>query len=316
MKSRRMAGISGFALMTVLGGALRAAPAMAQEPQDGPPPGQGPQGGPPPGGGPGGGGFGPGGQGRPGGPGQGMRPGGMNQPPINVTHIPIDVLASELSLTATQKDKIALMQRQFMQQARPPQPPQDGQGGSPPDPEAMRARMDKIRALDQSTTRQIENLLTPAQKQGLPALVKTLEGLRSARIPLEVVGDLHLTADQKQQLSALAGRNDAQNPQRQQEGDQARRSGQFGATRNVGGPQGQLHEKAMALLTTEQRKTVTDFMQKHPRPQGGPGFGPPPGGPGGQGGQGGPDMPPPPGGPGGEGGQGGPPPPPPGEPEG
>ena len=306
MKARRLGVGVSFTLLAVVGSALRVVPALAQEPGDGPQPGQGPQGGPPPPGGPDGQGR-PGGPGGPGGPGQGMRP-GMNQAPMNAVHIPIAVLASELSLTSTQKDKIEQMQKQFMQQARPPQPPQDGQSG-PPDQEAMRTRMDKIRALDQSTVRQIEGVLTPTQKQALPTLVKTLNGLRTARIPLEVVSDLHLTAEQKQQLSALTSLTNGQSQHQQQEGDQARRSGQFGATRSLGGSPGQTHEKAMALLTAEQRKVVTDYIQKHPRPQGGPGFGPPRGG---QGGPGRPDMPPP-GGPGGGDGQDGPPPPPPGE---
>ncbi len=303
MKSRRLQVWSGLALFTALGSAICALPAHAQGPEDGPPPGQGPQGGPPPpGGGPGGpgGNFGPGG---PGGP--GMR--GMNRPPMTALHIPVAVLDAELKLTSAQKEKIAQAQKQFMQQARPTPPGQDGPQGGPPDPEAMRARMDKIRSLDQSMGKQIEATLTASQKQALPALYKTLDAMRAAQIPLEVYGDLHLTAEQKQQLAALNARPAQDNSSRQQAGDQARRSGQFGATSALGGQPNQQHEKAMALLTSDQRKVVEAFRQKQPRPQGGPGFGPPDG----QGGPGGPDMPPPPpGGRGGDDGQGGPPPPP------
>jgi hypothetical protein len=256
--------------------------AFAQGP-GGPPPG-----GPPPFGGPGG----PGGR--------GFFGGGPNGE-ISVAQAPINALAAGLKLTSDQKTRIAKIQQDAQAQRRAlfPRPgqgqdgpgngPGDGPGG-PPDPEQMRAAMDKMRGMDEQVKSNIEAVLTDEQKQALPGFLKEIQAFRAAGISPEVYGSLKLTGSQKQKLIALG--KQAQETTRQAM-DKARESGDFESVREaMDQSRRQTHDKAMAILTSEQRATVQKYQQAHPRPAGGPPEGgpggPPPGGP-----DGGPDGPPP-----------------------
>ena len=219
----------------------------------------------------------------------GGRPPRGPQGPATLVRTPIKALVSALKLTDDQKTAIQKIQTDFQTASkalRPPPP--DPNGGTPPDPTTMEANRAKEQKLEKTANDQITALLTDDQKTAAASLLKMLPVLREAGIPLEVFGDLNLTADQKTKIAAtVKADKDAAN----------------------GAMSRELHDKiqadVLALLTADQQATLTAYVKAHPRPQGGPGG--PDGGPGGFGGghrggrpggpdgQGGPgDMPPPP----------------------
>jgi Spy/CpxP family protein refolding chaperone len=194
-----------------------------------------------------------------------------------VVEIPVSILAGALNLTEEQKNRIAAIQQEFQKERRALMPP-PGEGDQRPDPETMRERMEQLHALGQKATQSIMALLTAQQKNALPGLIRELEALRITGIPLPVLGELNLTAEQKRQLRTLAERAN----------QEMRRILETG--RDSGDPESvrdairQLHERtrnqAMQILTEAQRAQVEAFLQEHPGP--GPG-GPPRGGrPGGR----------------------------------
>ena len=277
MKSRVDSVRIGFAAFTLLTLSMASIGAHAQQ-----------QGGPPPGG-PGGGPGGPGGRG-------GRGPGGPGGGRIQPATTPVDILASELNLTATQVDKIKAIQAAYRKErdsmmpggpgrGRPGQGGSGGPGGDqrggPPDPELMQ----KMQALDKSASDKIATVLNDNQKAALPSVIQMLSAFQSADIPPQAVSALKLTADQKRQAVAIG-------KTMQQEMDQARQDRDRQAMQDA---RTKAHDKILALLTDEQKAALAKFMKDHPRPQGGPGGpGGPGGGPGGR--RGGPG-----GGPGGEG---------------
>jgi Spy/CpxP family protein refolding chaperone len=276
--------MQAIAAGVALAGTVSATVAFAQDPGGPPPPGPG---GPPPG---------PGGLPRPGGPGFGRGPGQGS-----LANLPIDALAAALNLTNDQKTKIADIQKQLRQQRQNLMPRPGDQLAGPPDPDTMRANMDKLRSLEQGADRNIRAALTADQRQSLPAVLRDLGNLREVGIPAELYGTLNLTASQKQVIAAIVRR--AQTQMRQKL-DAARQSGDFGAARDaMMQSRKQTHDDALAALTDAQRGAIEKFIEEHPRPQGPNGFGPPPNGfgppPPGEFGPPPGDGPPPPDGPGG-----------------
>jgi len=318
LSSFKRGSLNGLATALSLAAIATASIALAQPPDGGPP--QGRPGGP---GGPGR--FGPP-QGGPGGPGM---PGGR----MSVANVPAGALDAELDLSPKQKQDIVQLQDAFHKQQRslmpnfggpgrpggprgqggppnggpggpggPPQGgpdggrPDGGPGGQQPNFEQMRANMEKMRALEDKTVKQIEAVLTDSQRRALPGAMKELGAFGPAGIPLDVLGDLKLSSDQKSRIVAIAEKSQQEMRAKM---DEARQSGDFQAIREImQANRENVHKQVMAVLNADQRALVEKFVKEHPmRGPGGPGgF---PGGPGGFG----------PGGPGGfPGGPGGPPP--------
>ncbi len=252
-------------------------------------------------GGPDGPGGGPGG---PPGHGRGRPPfGGMRR--VSALDLPITVLASGLKLTDDQKDKIQQIQQDFRDQRNELMPRRGPDSGGPPDPATMQANMEKMHSLETDASSKINAVLTSDQKTVLPTLIKNIESLRATGIPAELYSKLNLTAAQKKKIADIAQQA---RTYMQTKMAAAQQSGDFEAARSVMDQVRQdSHSKAMAVLTTEQKALVDQFIKDHPRPQGGRGFGPPNG-------HGGPPQdgfgpPPDGGGPGGGPQDGGPPPP-------
>lgn len=265
--------------LALLAGAILGTSAFAQRP--GPPPG-GPFGGPGrPFGGPGGpGGF--------GGPGRGMR----GPRPSSLANTPLAALSTGLKLTGAQKSKIGAIQAQYRAQrppmmpppGGPPPPPRPGMPGGPgrPGGPGMRGGMDGMRGLTQKADSQIKGVLTSSQKAALPGLIKTLDDLRFAGIPLETYGDLKLSAGQKAQI---AGFVQAGQQTMRKAFDQSRQSGDFGAIREaMRTGRDHVQHQALSVLTAAQKATVSRYKAAHPQedrggfggPPPGRGFGPPP----------------------------------------
>lgn len=219
--------------------------------------------------------------------------------PMSPVNLPLNVLASTLDLTGTQRDKLGRIQSDLREQRRalmpPPPRPMDG---PPPDREAMRARFEKMRALDRAANQKLASLLTAEQKKRVPGLLQDVRLFAEAGLPIELIGDLNLTVEQKKQIAAAVA--EVRQGLRQKL-EAARQNGDREAMREIfESSRQETYDKALSFMTAEQREMTEKFVAAHPRPErGGPGFGPPPGGFG-----------PPPGGPG------FPPPPPPGAPPG
>jgi hypothetical protein len=157
--------------------------------------------------------------------------------------------------------------------------------GSPP-PADFREQM---QTLTEKTTTNVEAVLTPDQKKLLPEFLKTAQALRATGIPMEVYADLHLTADQKTQLVAISDKSTADMRQKMEDaqanggGDRQAMFEMFRTARE------DTHNKAMAVLSADQKAKVDAYVAAHPAPQFG-GFG---GGGGRRGGGGGFGGPPP-----------------------
>jgi hypothetical protein len=234
--------------------------------------------------------------------------------PMTLVNAPLDALDAALKLTDDQREKIAKIRQEIRQQRRNRMPRPEGQPGFQPDPEQMRAMMERMRAEEEKASKRIEEVLNAEQKQAVSGVMKELDSLRFLGIPPELYGTLKLSGDQKKKLLDIASKTQQELQRREMA---ARESGDFEAMREAPRLHQQAREKAMAVLTAAQREQVEEFRQNSPMP-GGPGFGPggPGFGPGGPGlGPGGPGEPGGPGGPGrpgnrrgGPGGPGGPPP--------
>ena len=199
------------------------------------------------------------------------------QGPATLVRIPVSALASPLNLTSDQKTAIQQIQADFQtaeKALRPAQFDPNG-GGTPPDRTTMDANRAKSQQLEKAANDKITALLTDTQKTAAASLLKFLPTLREAGIPVEILGDLKLTDDQKTQIAATV---------------QADKDAANGAMSR------ELHDKiqadALALLTADQQAALTAYVKAHPfQPDGGPGgaggFGGGHGGPGGHGGFGG-----------------------------
>ena len=245
-------------LAALLLGSVFAAPVLAQF--GGPPPGDRPPFGRPP--------F-----GRPPGGGPGMR----GPRPMTAADAPMAALTVGLRLTAPQQAKIGAVQTQLRQQRDSLRP----RPGGPPDFEAMRAAMDRMRGLDRSASAQVQAVLTGPQKAALPALLQMLDNLRAVGILPATYAELSLSGAQKAQIETLA--RTARAGMRPPPGGGPPDWQAMRAARE------QTAQKAMGLLSGSQAALVTRYKAAHPRPGGfgggrgpgfgpGRGFGPPPGG--------------------------------------
>ncbi len=215
--------------------------------------------------------------------------------PATLVRTPVKALTSALKLTADQAAAIQKIQSDLMtaDRANRPAPPDPNGGGTPPDRATMDANRAKSQQLEKAASDQILALLSDSQKTAAASLLKLLPALREAGIPLEVLGDLNLSDNQKTQIAATV------------KADRDAANGEM--SRDL---HDKIHTDVLALLSADQQATLTAYLKAHPQGPGGGrggfgggrGPGGPDGGPGRQGGpdgaqdeHGGPgDMPPPP----------------------
>lgn len=200
----------------------------------------------------------PGPPGAPGG-GQGRRQGFGR--PMSVAALPVSTLDSIVKLTPAQKAKVTQIQERLRKESEALRP----QPGQPFDP----ARMQRMRDLSASASREIEALLNPAQKTRLETARQEMRLYRMAGIPLGLYGKIALTADQRTRLQAI------------------QRSLSNGAPGGAGDRQGMreamraARERAAAVLTAAQKAQIEKYLQDHPEERRGRrGRGGGPGGPG------------------------------------
>lgn len=188
-------------------------------------------------------------------------------PPVSIAQLPTVTLQKELKLTDDQATKIGKIKQRFDEEREDLMPTQP-KGG---DEHAGRPRPtgdpELVRALDQSASHRMCNLLTDTQRQSLHELLRTVGDLQAAGIPAGTYEDLALTSDQKDKIAAIA--RSARREMREARG------GDFEDMRQA---MADLHDevdaKVKAVLTDAQNSRLAAYKKDHPAPPMGP---PPPG---------------------------------------
>lgn len=277
-RSRRALAVTGAAAV-VLTLALAAAPASAQR-----------------GGGGGGGrqgGFAGGGQQR------------MARPSVTLAEAPVSAMTPYFGLTAEQATRIEEIQKAAREQVRTAfsdlRNPPDAAGGNAngaaapqfnrQNREQMRteiqARVQKVQEDREKTDREVRLVLTVDQRGQIASFLRYLELFRQVGLPPELIKALDLTTVQKTKLIALIDEADASRQQQMQQmiatmrqngGGRQRGGNQNGAPAD-GAAMGEnireamrtsrldIREKALALLTPEQRTMVEAWEKQNPRTQ-------------------------------------------------
>jgi hypothetical protein len=208
-------------------------------------------------------GAGGGGGGRGQGRGFGQGRGGFGGPP-SLSNISLTYLTAALGLNDEQKTKIQAAQEKVRTDMRAAF--QDaGQGG---DRAAMQAKMKEIN--DQAKT-DIEAVLTDAQKKKVDAVLKDAGTYNGAGIPLDVVPELKLTADQKKKLADIAEAATKEQQATMKDIQDARQAGDNQKAQELmqtmRTSRQAVQEKAQAVLNDEQKASIEKYNKEHPRGQ-------------------------------------------------
>lgn len=165
---------------------------------------------------------------------------------VSVAMVPVAALDSVLHLTADQKSKIEAIDKQFAADTKSLRP-------TPGTPQTKENR-DKIAALSQKATQDVEAVLTPDQKAMLTETLQKFTVMAFVGIPLQAVGKLNLTADQKVKIEGIA--KDAR----------AKMETLTPADRRVQGREIRkaAHEQVLALLTDAQKQILAKARTGRP----------------------------------------------------
>lgn len=218
---------------------------------------------------------------QPGGPPGGAQPGrfggqrgqgggfgrGQNNQPVTLATAPIEALASGLKLTAEQKQQITEIQAKLPARGRGRGGAGAGAGGGTD----FQAQRQQRQQLEQAATTQIEALLTAEQKTALPGVLKDIQTLRAAGLPVALLGSLGLTAEQKTKIADINAKAEEAMRQRM---TGAQPGGDFQAMReSMQQARAETQRQVMAVLTDAQKAQVEKYRSEHPEAAGRGGFG-------------------------------------------
>ncbi|MBI3945241.1 MAG: hypothetical protein HY321_04930 [Armatimonadetes bacterium] len=175
----------------------------------------------------------------------GGRRGGMTA--VTLAQIPAAALEQPLQLTKEQMEKITAIQTKLREELR-------GLAGGGGD---RQYTMERRQQLNTKATQDIEAVLTDAQKQKVPDLIKQMQVYRNCGIPLEVVAALKLTPDQVTKLEAIS-----KEYQTKLEGMQTGGGG-FDGFREL---REATQQKVQAVLTADQKAIVEKWQRDNPQP--------------------------------------------------
>ena len=193
--------------------------------------------------------------------GGGQGRGGYGGGAPTLANLPVPYLTMTLGLKDDQKTKIQAIQdkvRTDMQDLRKPD-----ENGQRPDRATLQP---KIKALNDQAKKDIEAVLTAEQIKKEDSALKSAGVYNSVGIPLAVVADLKLTADEETKLAAVAEEATKADAASQKEmadaqGDQQKtqdlRTARQAARKATS-------DKAMALLTEAQKTRITTYQKEHP----------------------------------------------------
>jgi len=187
-----------------------------------------------------------------------------------LVNLPVDFLVKELKLTDEQKTSVTEVQTKYradLQALR--QPAADG---AQPDFQAMRTKMTE---LGQKSAKDIDAILKDDQKTQATAMVKNLQMLQTLRIPYQTLDDLKLTDEQKTKLAAIAADVTKERTAKQAEIRAAQQSGDTAKAQELqqaffaSAFGGKPDEKAMAVLTADQKDVIDKWQKANPQRGGG-----------------------------------------------
>jgi len=184
-----------------------------------------------------------GGQGQPGGGRGGMGGGMFNNPAMLLAN---ENVAKELNLTDEQKEKVKAARDKMTEKMR-----EAFQGGGQPDREKMQAMM---KELNEESTKMLGDTLKPEQSKRLKEISYQAMGA-AAFANADVQKELKITDEQKEKLTAI--QNDVQKERRElMQGGNARDPE---TQKKLTALTKDANEKAMAVLTDEQKKSWKDM---------------------------------------------------------
>lgn len=169
---------------------------------------------------------------------------------VQVASIPADILATELKLNADQKTKIKAVQDKFAEETKAMRPAP----GTQPDPESLRANFQKLRELSQQANKDIDAVLTEDQRKAVRPLVREISAMQQVGIPVGVMGDLKLTADQKTKIKGVVEEYEAARQAIPQEERRAKAQELRQAATG----------KVAAVLTDEQKAAIEKWRKENP----------------------------------------------------
>ena len=185
--------------------------------------------------------------------------------PATVSSSSVDVLAAGLKLTADQKTKIGEIQKQTA--ADRTKMIQDLRAGGPqPDQNAFQAFQQKMQDMNKSSDKKVTDALTPDQQKLLPSLLKDVQTLNSVGIPSATMADLKLTDDQKKKLTAIAETSQKAMTAKVEKASQNQDFQAIGQI--VTTSRKATKDKALAVLTDDQKKTIAKYEKDHPQQPG------------------------------------------------
>ncbi|WP_395146429.1 hypothetical protein [Armatimonas sp.] len=201
-------------------------------------------------------------------PGGGFGFGRGNQP-LTVATVPAEALGKELKLSEEVQKKVAAIQKAVQDKMQAAM--QELRNGGGFNQEAMQELQKTNLANGKKAETEILALLNDDQKKARPEVLKTLQLLQTLGIPVQLNGDLKLTAEQTKALTERAAvvqkeraavTKQIQEAMASQDMDRVRELSQ--GMRGTGGADA----KALAILTPEQKAMVEKYIKDHPRPQG------------------------------------------------
>ncbi|MCX6358418.1 MAG: hypothetical protein NT029_01325 [Armatimonadetes bacterium] len=170
---------------------------------------------------------------------------------ISTAEVPMPLLDSFVALTAEQKEKLTPIYEKYVADVKALAPAGARKAGDPVDPTVRQKRTE----LQRTTAAAIEALLTPDQLKKLKAAVPEIVVARSAGLPLAVLIDLKITAEQRKQIADIVkGVTDQLQSmpadERKAKSKELQREGRT---------------KVEALLTAEQKAVIVKFQKSRKR---------------------------------------------------
>lgn len=199
--------------------------------------------------------------GRAGGPWPGR--GGFARTP-SLSTLPIGYLSWALSLNDDQKAKIQAIQEKAAADLRALRQPDAS--GQRPDRATL---MPKMQALNSQAKKDIEAVLNAGQRKQEDSVLKEAKTYNTAGIPLAVVPDLKLTGDQKKKFADIADEAAKDQEATQKNLAEARTAGDQQKMQEIvqtmQASRKATHDKALEVLTDDQKAAIAQYQKDHPR---------------------------------------------------
>lgn len=181
---------------------------------------------------------------------------------LSLATTPCVRLAAELHLSDKQKQAIAEIQEKYLgdRYALKHYFPRDLTGG-PKSFAQMRVQLEKERSLEEDASKQIDAWLTDDQRKAAPEVLKVLEMLATAGIPINLPIDLKLSSDQKSSLFATVAKSRQELNAMQEE---ARQKNDYNKIHFIFlSSQESLHRQVMAMLSETQKTAIDQAVKEY-----------------------------------------------------